>query len=164
MPLHTSPSRTFFQFAVALWVSWKQALFAFKTSCFGGLICQVQVLKVGVPDAGFKFPLLREKPGVMSALPIVTCHARGGVHCGIVCQLLLPTSVWFFSPFICLACKSSSVIEFLSEEMCSLYSCSFGVPMGGSPFRILQCHRFAPELPPVKVLAIIMALQFSLPT
>lgn len=40
--------------------------------------------------------LLREKPGVMSSLPIVGCSTRGGVYGEIVSHLLLPIFMWIF--------------------------------------------------------------------
>ena len=83
--------------------------------------------KLGCQMWGSNF--LREKPGVMSALPLWPAIARMGYYRTVSAA---PTDfdVCALFPFICLVCKSSSVTEFLSEEMCFLYSCSFGVPMG----------------------------------
>lgn len=64
---------------------------------FWRLISQVQVLKVGVPDVGFKPLLLRGKLGVVSSPWTVGGHARGGTYDKAVSQSPLPISMWVFS-------------------------------------------------------------------
>ena len=40
------------QFSIALWVLWMQAPLVFTARFFGGIVSQVQALKVGVPNVG----------------------------------------------------------------------------------------------------------------
>lgn len=88
----TGPFRTISQFTVALGVSWREALLAFETRCFGGLLSGA-CLKSWGARCGRSNPLLfREKLGVVSSLPIVGHHARSGVYGQIMSRLLLPVS------------------------------------------------------------------------
>ena len=64
---------------------------------FWGLISQVQVLKVGVPDVGSDPSLLREQLWDGSSLSIVGLHAERGVYGETVSQHLVPTFMWVFS-------------------------------------------------------------------
>ena len=43
--------------------------------------------------------LIREKPGVLSSVLIVGCHAVAGFYDKIVSQFLLPGSMWVFFSF-----------------------------------------------------------------
>ena len=79
--------RAISELAVALWVLWTQALLVFKARCFGG-IPQVQVLKVGVPDVGFKPSLLLEKLQVFSSFPVVGHCTKDGIYHEIMYQPL----------------------------------------------------------------------------
>lgn len=72
--------RTVSQFAIALWVSWVQALMAFKAGCFGVLSLRCTSWKLGCQKWGSNPLLLREKPGVLSTLPIPGRCTRGGVY------------------------------------------------------------------------------------
>ena len=92
MCLCMSSLRAIPQFTTALQVVNPVGL---QSQMFWELICQVPVLKVGVPDVGYEPLLLREKLQVLTSLPFVGCNARGGVYGEILSLPLLPTSVWF---------------------------------------------------------------------
>ena len=42
------------QFSIALWVLWMRAPLVFHSQSFLGIVLQVQALKVGVPNVGYK--------------------------------------------------------------------------------------------------------------
>lgn len=66
---------------------------------FGGLVSQVQVLKLGCTMWSLNSLLLREKLGVASSLLNVSCCVNGGVYSEVVSQPLLRVSRWVSSSF-----------------------------------------------------------------
>lgn len=72
------------QFSIALWVLWMQAPLVFTARFFGGIVSQVQALKVGVPGWVSNPSLLTKKLWV-----------RG--YGEIMSQPFLPTTIWFLS-------------------------------------------------------------------
>lgn len=76
---------------------------------FWGPLLQVQVLKVGVPDMGFKpFPPLGEALWVVSFPPIMGCCTGDRVYGEPLC----PISVWVF--LVHPTCRSHSVTFYIS--------------------------------------------------
>lgn len=51
---------------------------------FWGVVSQVYVLKVGIPDVGLNTLLLEEKFQALCSFPVVGHCARGGLSCEIV--------------------------------------------------------------------------------
>lgn len=98
-----------------------------KLTCFGVLISQVQVLKVGVPDGGFKPFTLQGEAQVLRSLPTVRLwgvHCAGGGVLGKLCPSLccpLPCGPSFAQAEMLL----SQVLGILRGS-CSAHSCRFG--------------------------------------
>lgn len=75
--MYVSFLRTAFQFLLVLEVLWMQALLAFKARRLGGLISQVQVLKIVVPVVEFK---LISPQGESPGLSPIGGYCGGGVR------------------------------------------------------------------------------------
>lgn len=104
---------------------------------FWGLVSQVHVLRVEVPDVGFKPLVLREKLVFVSSLLIMGC-VGGWLH-GAIAASPARFSVGFFSFCQCVG-VTQPVWGFFSENCC-ICSCRFSVSVGGDGFRILlRCH------------------------
>lgn len=69
----------------------------FQRQMLWGLVSQVQILKVGVLDVGFKHFLFKEKLWVLSSLLILGCRTWDGGYGKIGSQPFLLVSMWVFS-------------------------------------------------------------------
>ena len=116
--------------------------FGFQNLVFRGLVSQVQVLKVGVPDVRFK-PFSPQGEAQVCKFPL-SCWSwhQVGVYGKIVPQLLLPTSMWDFSHL-----PRVSQLDFgiLFRGNFSICSCRFGISKGRREFRTLLCHHPEPD-------------------
>lgn len=116
-------------------VLWTWALLVFKATLFGGLVPQVQVLKVRGAPCGVQD--LFSSGRSSRFWPWVT--ARAGVYGSIVSQPLLPGSTWAFSPpptcrshvasFCFCFCFPDKVVPYVTvDSVCSWKG------MGSGPF------------------------------
>ena len=106
--LCASTLRAISQFAAVTRFLWAWDPLIFNARCFGGLICQVLLLKVGMPNVGANVLLLREKLWVLSSLLIAGCCTRHGVYGKTVPQTFLCTLMCFLLVFLMWRCLSFS--------------------------------------------------------
>lgn len=88
----------------------------FQRQMFQRIVWQVQVLKVQVPDMGFKTFTPQGEALVLGSLLIWSRHVICGVDGENVSHFLLPALLWVF--LICSICRSSASFQiFFSEEI-----------------------------------------------
>ena len=107
-------------------------------------VSQVQVLKTGVPNVGFKpFTSQREAGDCVSWWG--SLHQGWGLRRQCVSASPTHFDVGFF---LCAWCVGVTrlVSGFLLED-CSIGSCRSGMSVGGGEFRILLCRHLEPEPP-----------------
>lgn len=107
----------------------------FRSQMFGRFIFQLQVLKVGVPEAGDNPSFLGRSSGSVRSLGIAGCHARGWVYGETLSQPFLPA-------LMCLLMwrSYSANFHFFFGVNCTISSCRLGVSLGGGEFRLFLCH------------------------
>ena len=114
-------------------------LLVLRAKCLGGLSLKCGPWKLGCPTWGTSPLLLREMLQLLNSLRIVRQHAWVGVYGEIVSQHFQAASTWFPS---CWPNMKGSVCQFLVDFWgnCYIFSCRFGVSMGGEEFRsFLRC-------------------------
>lgn len=108
------------------------------------VLSQVQVLKVAVPDAGFK-PFAPQGEALSFSSLIVRHHTRGWKR--LCLSLSYPLRCGF--PLTSLMCRicSASFQGFFSEEIAP-YVAVDSVSLGGGELRIFLCHHLEVEPSP----------------
>lgn len=111
---------------------------------FEGLISQVRVVKVGVPDVQFEpFNPQGEAPGFEPPPQLwVTVSVKD--YGKILFEPLLPTLMWFSSGLPDMWSSLSQALSFLRKN-CSICSCRLSVSMEENKFRIFLPQRLEPE-------------------
>lgn len=114
------------QVTKALWVLWTQAPMVSKLD-IRGILSQVQVLKGGVPNMGFKlFAPQEEAVGFEFPFDYGSWCLTVGFRVRL-CSCPLTTSIW--AALICQVSPSHQVaLGFPPAGHCSICSCRFGVP------------------------------------
>lgn len=105
---HVSPRRAVSQITLVLWVLEHRPLSVFRCM-FWGVVSQVYVLKVVMPNVSLSPVLLTKKLQVLSSFPVVRHCARSGLYEGILSRTLLCASTCFSSGLPMCSCHSASL-------------------------------------------------------
>lgn len=138
-----SPSKRVSQISTTPWVLWIEAQLVSKARYFGGFMSLAQVPRDGVPDVGHKpFPLQGEALGLRDPSPL--CVAGWGFLVRPYLSLSYPS---WCGPFI-LCCGGRCLVsfQFFLSRNYSIFSCIFGVSIGGDEFLVFLCCHLGPSL------------------